>query len=46
MLGKFSNEEMRELAEILDYAKSAVLELINSDIDAVSQKFTRKKAAL
>ena len=46
VLGEFSNEETRELAEILDYAKSAVLELINSDIDAVSQKFTRKKAAL
>ena len=46
VLGEFSNEETRELAEILDYSKSAVLELINSDIDAVSQKFTRKKAAL
>lgn len=43
VLSEFSSAEKAALAEILEHCKDAVLELIKSDIDTISQKFTRKK---
>lgn len=43
VLGEFSEAEKKPLAEILTHCKEAVLELVKSDINAISQKFTRKK---
>lgn len=42
VLGEFSDDEKLALKEILATAKSAVLELVNSDIKSINQKFSRK----
>ena len=43
VLGEFSDEEKKALDEILAYTKNAVCELLKSDINEISQKFTIKK---
>ncbi|MCR4941401.1 MAG: aminoacyl-tRNA hydrolase [Campylobacter sp.] len=45
VLGEFSENEKAELGEILSYAKTATLALLNSDISEISAKFTRKGLA-
>ena len=42
VLGKFSSDENEKMPEILDYAKNAVLYLIQNDIALTTQKFNRK----
>lgn len=43
VLGEFSKDEQEYLYKILNHCKNAVNELINSDINSVSQKFSIKK---
>ncbi|MDA3057961.1 aminoacyl-tRNA hydrolase [Campylobacter sp. VBCF_05 NA6] len=45
VLAKFGDDDREKLSQILEYAKKAVNELIHSDIDEISQKFTIKKVA-
>ncbi|WP_103599816.1 aminoacyl-tRNA hydrolase [Campylobacter concisus] len=46
VLGEFSDEEKKALDEILAYTKNAVCELLKSDINEISQKFTIKKGLI
>jgi len=46
VLGEFSDEEKKALDEILAYTKNAVCELLKSDINEISQKFTVKKGLI
>ena len=46
VLGEFSDEEKKALDEILSYTKKAVCELLKSDINEISQKFTVKKGLI
>ena len=46
VLGEFNAEEKEGLEKILDYCENALNELIKTDIDAVSQKFSTKKGIL
>ena len=46
VLGEFSDEEKKALDEILSYTKNAVCELLKSDINEISQKFTVKKGLI
>lgn len=46
VLAEFSQDEKEPLAQTLEYAKDAVLELIKSDIQTISQKFSRRKGLL
>ncbi|MDA3049646.1 aminoacyl-tRNA hydrolase [Campylobacter sp. JMF_02 ED1] len=43
VLGKFSEDESEKLNKILSYAKEATSELLRSNIDEISQKYTIKK---
>lgn len=43
VLGEFSDDESECVKKVLDYTKNAVLELIKSDINAISQKYSVKK---
>lgn len=42
VLGEFSDDEKEPLNEILNYTKTALLELLKSDIVTINQKFSRK----
>ena len=46
VLGEFSDEEKKALDEILAYTKNTVCELLKSDINEISQKFTIKKGLI
>ncbi len=46
VLGEFSDDEKKALDEILAYTKNAVCELLKSDINEISQKFTVKKGLI
>ena len=46
VLGEFSAEEKDGLEKILDYSLTAAKELLKSDIETVSQKFSTKKGIL
>ena len=46
VLGEFSADEKEGLEKILGYCENALNELIKTDIDAVSQKFSTKKGIL
>ena len=46
VLGEFNAEEKEGLEKILGYCEDALKELIKTDIDAVSQKFSVKKGIL
>lgn len=43
VLSAFNDDESECLSKVLNYAKEAVLELIRSDIDTISQKYCVKK---
>lgn len=43
VLSKFNDDEMKNLDEILNYAKIATLELIKNDLTSVRNKFTTKE---
>jgi len=46
VLGEFNADEKEGLEKILDYCENALNELIKTDIDVVSQKFSTKKGIL
>ena len=46
VLGEFNADEKEGLEKILDYCENALNELIKTDIDTVSQKFSTKKGIL
>ena len=46
VLGEFGDEDKKALDEILAYTKNAVCELLKSDINEISQKFTVKKGLI
>ena len=46
VLGEFNADEKEGLEKILDYCENALNELIKTDIDTVSQKFSVKKGIL
>ena len=46
VLGEFNADEKEGLKKILDYCENALNELIKTDIDVVSQKFSTKKGIL
>lgn len=43
VLGNFSQDESECLKKVLNYTKEAVVELIKSDINTISQKYSSKK---
>ena len=43
VLSKFNDDEMKNLDEILNYAKIATLELVKNDLTSVRNKFTTKE---
>ncbi|QKG28567.1 aminoacyl-tRNA hydrolase [Campylobacter sp. RM16187] len=43
VLGNFSQDESECLNKVLNYTKEAVIELIKSDINTISQKYSSKK---
>lgn len=42
VLGRFSKEQEQNLEDFLSYTKDIVLELVNSDISSINQKYSRK----